>query len=175
MKEKITGVAKEMKMLFFQIIKEENIPDSLTSIQKQEYHKELTKKYNNQGINYFLDKIYGGHPENRYIEFKDTSWFVNDIGLIADIKIDNIYPISLIIDENITIEFEPRKLDNQIRTYGSPSLKTPQEYLNLNKGSKFTFEGKITSCRYFWNPNQESFSFKIINTTSTGGWFKKIF
>ncbi len=164
MESDVRSVTEEMKNYFAQITRDINNNASLTTIQNNEYQKSIINKYKAEGITYCISP----NEDIRYsrICFQSPPWDINDVGTIVDVSEKGAFPLSLFIDDNISVRYDPRKLndrDSSIWIY-----MDNRKFIHIKKGSEFEFQGRITYCDYYYNvkPNGR-YEFYI---TEKGGW-----
>ena len=146
----------EIKKCFIDL-KNELSAQNLTTIQRKELETTIKEKYRNKGINYTLHAESCTNMAWESISFSHPPWYINDVGIIKEVRDKGSFPIELGIDDNIEIYYEPRELfDN---TYDN-NYRENKEFNMLRKFDEYKFHGKITSCSYKLKPN-ESFEFFI--------------
>jgi len=146
MENDIRSFTKEMENYYLQIQKINN-DFSLTNIQIEECRDSLQKEFESQGIKYRFQGD-SDNVKNSNICFNPTSWYVNDVGIIQDIRSKGALPFSLTIEDNIFINYDPRRL-GKIDFYERQKLNN-NEFLNFRKGSEYRFIGKIIYCNYYY-------------------------
>lgn len=160
MENDIRSLTKDLKNYFLQITKADN-DNSLTTIQKEKYRDSIKKAIEAKGINYANETHYDA-PKR--ITFYSPTWYVNEIGVIEDVRPNGAYPFSISIDDNISILYDPRNLKDEDR-HEWRNLKN-NEFLNLQKGSKYRFKGKVSFCNYYFAEKPERFDFVVIGESS---------
>jgi hypothetical protein len=119
---------------------------SLTSIQHQQSEARFRQSLYDEGITYDIHSHYDAEPR---LACAFRSLYVRDSGVITDVSPTGRHPIRLSISENISVHFEPRDI-SQIPSWKHNDLDNTK-FANLNKGSSFSFAGRLIFCDYFFN------------------------
>jgi hypothetical protein len=160
MEKDLRSIAKEMKDYLLQIRDPRN---SLTSIQRNAELDALKSSLANNGITYSLMDDY----ESGYINFTFNSLYVNDTGIISDVRPKGTFPLSLKVDNNISISYEPRYFKELPDLYERDKIDN-SAYFDLQKGSSYQIQGKVKYGRYFFK-GKEEFIIDVVAVKSEKG------
>lgn len=161
MENDVRSVTKEMENYFSQITKDVNDNASLTSIQNKKHQEKIIEKYKAKGITYFISEDNENSNHSR-ICFQSLPWSINDVGSIIDVFENGAFPLLIYIEDNISVKYEPRKL-NEKNYLGWQYIKN-KKFIHIKKGSEYRFKGRITFCDYYYNVKPKGrFEFHIIN------------
>jgi hypothetical protein len=141
METNLRALSKEIRNYYLDFASESN----LTSVQKAGQENALRENLKAKGI------LFGAHHDKNtgavlYYNFNFTGYFINDTGIISDIKPLGDFPVSLYLNENITISYEPRNIKRIQDEYRKDISNSELQHLKLK--SEYTFQGEVVNCRY---------------------------
>ncbi len=160
METDIRTITKEVKNYYTQIAKAQS-DNSLTTIQKNEYQDFLKKGMEAKGVSYRFEKYYDA-PKRVIFDFQ--SLYVDEIGLINDVRPTGAFPFTISVDDNISILYDPRNIE-KLDLHEKDRLNN-NEFSNIQKGSNYQFAGKVFGCNYYYMP-PERFDISVIGMVST--------
>jgi hypothetical protein len=152
METTVRSLSKEIKGYIKQITEDQN----LTSVQKIEHDDSLRKALQDKGV-FYGTKLDKDSKSISYYYFNFPGLQVSDKGIISDINPKGDFPVSIKLDDNITISYEPRNLKKVKKDYRRDISNAELAHLQL--GSEYAFQGEIVDCRY--DPESEKYHFNI--------------
>jgi hypothetical protein len=152
METTIRALSKEIKGYYQQITEVQ----ALTSVQRIEHEDLLRKTLQDKGI-YFGTKWDKESNSILYYYFNFPGLIISDKGIISDINQKGDFPVSIKLDDNITISYEPRNLKKVKKDYRRDISNAELAHLEL--GSEYIFQGEIIDCHYDFK--NERFHFNI--------------
>ncbi len=163
MEADILSLTQEMKKYYLQITKADN-DNSLTTIQKKAYQANVQKRFETMGLKYFISIDSENDPNYHRLCFPSPPWHASGVATIQDVSEKGAYPFTLLMRDNISIKYDPRKVDimDSYRWGEIPNKK----FLNIKKGSDYQFQGKISCCNYYFAAKPEKFDFDIMGNES---------
>lgn len=148
----LRALSKEIKSYYLEYKSGSN----LTSVQKFEQDNKFRKELQGKGI-LFGESLDRQTNEITHYNFKFNGYFVNDTGLINDIKPIGDYPVSLYLSGNITISYEPRNLRYIKEEFLKEISNSELQHLKLK--SEYSFQGEVIHCQY--DPVNDKYHFII--------------
>ena len=141
MQTNLRALSKELKNYFLDFTSETN----LTSVQKTEQDNELRRVLRGKGI------LFGEHRNKKtdqveYYNFNLTDYFIEDTGIIRDINSSGDFPISLYLNDQINVSYEPRNISKIREDYRRDISNAELQHLKMK--SEFTFTGEVLNARY---------------------------
>lgn len=156
MESDIRTLTKDLRNYYLQIPKGVDFI-SLAFVQIKEY-RDLQKALEAKGIGY----SFSTHSE--HITFYCPNRYVDEVGIIEDVRAEGPFPFLLSIGDDILISYEPRNLKDK-ESWKWNDLQN-KEFLNFQKGSEYNFKGRIKSCNYYYAAKPERFDFVIMGEAS---------
>jgi hypothetical protein len=152
METTVRSLSKEIKGYYQQITEDLN----LTSVQKIEHDDSLRRVLQDKGV------FYGTRHDKdsksiAYYFFNFPGLQISDKGIISDINPKGDFPVSIKVDDHITISYEPRNLKNIKKDYRRDISNA--ELAHLKQGSEYAFQGEIVDCQYDFK--NEKYHFNI--------------
>lgn len=140
MESDLKSIAYKLKEAFENIL---NLPENMTSIQKETEKNKIRENLSRDGIGYEL-------VNDHHFVIKFYNYYISGTGVIEDVFSERAFPISLIIESGIFVRYEPRFFPEVYEGPRFPSNLDNSIYINLKKGDKYQLSGRILQAHYFF-------------------------